>query len=116
NQVVVAVSGAGGISVLDTGENSLIATIATGSRPICVTGDPARNRIYVANEGSQDVSVVEPAGAGITVTKKIAVGHPAQGVVFHPATNTLLVADYLGQNLIFINTATDTVSRVISIR
>jgi YVTN family beta-propeller protein len=52
-------SGTGSISVIDTGRNSVVATIPVHKLPYFIDVDTAGHRAYVANSGSNTVSVID---------------------------------------------------------
>ena len=60
--------------------------------PRDVAVNPNTNRIYVANYGNNDVSVIE--GASNTVVASIAVGNYPEGVVVNPSTNRIYVTNF----------------------
>ena len=53
--------------------------------------NPNTNRIYVANYGSNNVSVID--GASNTVVATVAVGSDPDGVAVNPNTNRIYVAN-----------------------
>ena len=53
--------GAGRVSVINTANNQIIATVNVGSSPQDVAVSPLDNRVYVANNASSSVSVINPA-------------------------------------------------------
>ena len=50
------------VSVLDTATNTVTATIPVGSSPIGVAASPDAARVYVTNNGSDSVSVIDEIG------------------------------------------------------
>ena len=58
---------AGSVSVIDTSTNTVSTTISVGSSPIGIAFDSANNRMYVANYGSDSVSVIDTNPAPNTV-------------------------------------------------
>jgi len=97
-------------------EPTVIATIAVGTSPFGVGVNATTNRIYVANQFGNDVSVIDGAtntgidtdgnaGNGIT---RIPVGSGPIGVVANPATNRVYVANQFSSNVSVIDGATDT--------
>ena len=47
--------------MINTANNTVIATVNVGSSPQDVAVSPLDNRVYVANNGSSSVSVINPA-------------------------------------------------------
>ena len=70
---------------------TVTATIGTGSYPWGVGVDPSTDTVYVANEGSNSVSVID--GATNTVTATISVGSFPTGVGVDPTTDTIYVSN-----------------------
>jgi YVTN family beta-propeller protein len=50
--------GSGSVSVIDGSKNSVISTIRVGINPYGVVYDPANHDIYVADYGSNTISVI----------------------------------------------------------
>jgi YVTN family beta-propeller protein len=69
-----------------------------------VATNPTTNRVYVANEGSDSVSVID--GATDTAMATIPLGGPPVGVAANPATNRIYVS--AGNHVWVIDGATDT--------
>ena len=65
------------------------------------------NRIYVANNDSNNVSVID--GASNTVVATVAVGHCPTGVAVNPNTNRIYVANHDDNNVSVIDGASNTV-------
>jgi len=105
-------SGAGA----DDGGPSVIATITTGlggRSPQGVAVDPNTNRIYVANSGSNNVSVID--GASNTVVATVAVGSNPRGVAVNPTTNHIYVTDNFSSNVSVIDGASNTVVATVAV-
>ena len=73
------------------GSNTPSATITVGTNPAAVAVNSQTNTVYVANEGSNSVSVID--GATNTVTTTITVGSNPYGVAVNETTNTVYVAN-----------------------
>jgi YVTN family beta-propeller protein len=71
--VYVVNQGSGTVSVIDTGIDSVVATIPVGTSPNFAFFDPRLKRVYVTNTGSSSLSVIKGdtinLGAGIVPTK-----------------------------------------------
>ena len=73
---------------------TVIATISVGQYPSFVAANATTNRIYVASNGSEDVSVID----GATDTLKDTVDIPAPfGVAVNAAANRVYVAEHTGK-------------------
>ena len=66
---------------------TVTATISVGSYPHGVRVNSSTNRIYVANEASNTVSVID--GTTNTVTSTISVGSHPYGVGVNSSTNRI---------------------------
>jgi YVTN family beta-propeller protein len=71
---------------------TVVGTVAVGSGPWGVAVNAATNRIYVANGGAGNVSVVD--GATNAVVATINVGSGPRGVAVNPTTNRVYVANF----------------------
>jgi YVTN family beta-propeller protein len=113
------------VSVIDSGTNTVTATINVGTSPGAIAVDPTTDSIYVANgldasptAADGTVSVID--GGTNTVTTTITVGKAPDGIAVDPTTNTIYVADSLGivsdlsGAISVVNGATDEVSATIT--
>src|SRR6266481_9903228 len=68
-----------------------VATIPAGTNPLAAAVNPVTNKIYVANQGSNYVTVID--GAKNTITHiTVAVGATPVAVAVNPVTNQIYVA------------------------
>ncbi|MFI5414640.1 MAG: hypothetical protein ACHQ16_03120, partial [Candidatus Lutacidiplasmatales archaeon] len=105
---VVNVNGAqGNVSVLNPVTNTLGATVRVGSVPEAAAFDAARDRLYVANGASNNVSVVDDSNGSVDAA--IATGHGAgpNSIVYDAMSGDLYVACAGSQNITVINPATN---------
>ena len=79
------------VSVVNTGTNSVIATVPVGNEPVGIATDPGGTRVYVTNSSSNTVSVIDTATN--TVTATIAVGQRPQAVAVAPDSSRMYVAN-----------------------
>ncbi len=86
----------------------LVATVAAGTHPWGVAVNPSTNRIYVVNEYSNNISVIDGAGNTVVGTP-VPVGSYPLGVTVNPTTNRIYVANSGSNNVTVINGATNTV-------
>jgi len=103
NRIYIGNSGSDDVSVIDGATNTEIDTdgnpangvtpIPVGSAPIGVHVNPITNRIYVANQNSDNVSVIDQASNTIIAT--VPVGDFPWGVGANPSTNRIYVANWL---------------------
>jgi len=61
-------------------KNQVVATIPVGMAPLAVVVNPASNLAYVANGGSNTVSVIEAATNNVAVTIPVGIGPDAMAV------------------------------------
>ena len=92
---------------------AIVATIPVGSQPHGVAINPSTNRIYIANQLSGSVSVID--GATDSVVDTIAVGGQPIGVATYPERNRVYVANHF-PGVPVIDGATNTVVGTASVR
>jgi YVTN family beta-propeller protein len=86
------------------------ATVPTGSGPSALAVNPITNRIYVADPGSNNVTVIEGA-TNATVTVPVDCQYAA--VAVNPVTNKIYVTNYAYEGIVtVIDGATDTTTSV----
>lgn len=100
-------------SVIVLGSNG--ATISVGTEPVGVAVDATTNRIYVANSGSNSITVIEGNTNSVvtTITDPNAVAPVA--VAVNPATNTIYVANSQSNNVTVIDGETGSVTTTIPV-
>src|SRR6266852_1928416 len=81
-----------------------VTTIPAGTNPLAAAVNPVTNKIYVANRGSNNVTVID--GAKNTTTPVTAGTNPA-GVAVNPVTNKIYVANQGSNNVTVIDGATN---------
>ena len=96
----------GTVSVIDTSNNSVIATIPVAAVPDGAAVSPDGTLVYVASE-SGSISVINTATN--TVTATIPVGSSADFVAFSPDGSRAYVTHYGGNYVSVIDTANNTV-------
>ncbi len=92
---------------------TVVATVAVGDFPTGVAVNEKTNRIYVANAGSDTVSVID--GATNTMISTIAVGDGPFGVAVNEKTNRIYVANAGSDTVSVIDGATDTMITTIPV-
>ena len=88
------------------------ATIHVGTYPNGVAVNPSTNEIYVASDGSDNLSVINGSTDALITT--ISLGDAPTGVAVNPATDMVYVAANK-QNLHVINGSTNTVSKTMTL-
>jgi len=76
--------------VINGATNTVIANITVGSWPAWVAYDPSNGYLYVADSGSNTVSVI--SGKTNTVIANITVGQGPWGVAYDPSNGYIYVA------------------------
>ena len=84
---------------------------ANGIKPIQAAFDSSNGYVYVTNEGSNTVSVIN--GTTNTVIETLSVGFFPQGISFNPSNGFVYVT--VGCNVLVINGATNTIVKSIAI-
>lgn len=90
---------------------SVIATVAVGANPRGMAFNPNNGYIYVANSGSNTVTVIN--GATNTVVTTVGVGRFPVDVAFNPNNGYLYVANHFGGSVSVIDGANNTVVTTI---
>ncbi|MCS5528789.1 MAG: YncE family protein [Nitrosopumilus sp.] len=101
------------VSVINTANNLVIATITVGDNPEHFAFDSANNRMYVTNYNDDTVSVINTANNSVIAT--VSVGDGPGGIAFDSANNRMYVLNGLGDTVSVINTATNAVDATISV-
>jgi YVTN family beta-propeller protein len=90
------------------------ATIPVGTGPVAMAYNPATNTLYVANQGSNNVSVIN--AATIAVIGTIPVGTTPTGIGVNPATNRIYVADSGSADVAVIDGSSNTLLTTIPLQ
>jgi len=97
------------------GNWNFVATVQVGSAPSGVAVDATSNKIYVANKGSNNISVIDGTTNSVVATVTDPNGKGPIAVGINPATNTIYVANSQSNNLTVIDGTTDSVTTTISV-
>src|ERR1700746_3870449 len=90
-----------------------VTTVPVGTTPYAVAVNPVTNRIYVANQGSNNVTVIDGAtNTTTTVTDPNATA--AFSVAVNPVTKNIYVANQGSANVTVIDGATNTTPASVS--
>ena len=101
------------VSVINTANHILMATVTVGSFPQGVSASPDGSRVYVANEGSGNVSVINTATN--TVVTTVAVGSSPSGICISPDGSKVYVTNLNSDNVSVISTTTNTIVATIAV-
>jgi len=86
------------------------SSIAVGRAPNCLVADAALNRIYVANAGSGDVSVID--GATDRVIKTLPGEQHPYGIAFNSSLHRAYVTNTYSNKVTMIDTAANSVEQL----
>jgi YVTN family beta-propeller protein len=111
--LLVAVLAAGLFRPKAYAAEAVVTTIAVEHWPQGVAVNDATNRIFVANEGSDSLSVID--GRTNTVVDTVPVGSHPLAVGVNPTTNRVYVANYNADSLSVIEGATNTVMATVAV-
>ena len=99
------------VSVINTFNNKVVATIDVGEGPAAVSVSPDGGRAYIVNSISNTVSVISTLTNSVIATFNV--GEGPTGIVISADGSLLYVANQYGNSLSVINTATNTVTATI---
>ncbi len=83
------------------GATNLSAPLTTQTQPWSIAVNPATNKIYATNNGSNSVSVID--GATNTVSATVATGTNPGAIAIDPSQNLIYVANLNGNSVTIIN-------------
>lgn len=101
------------VSVVDTGADAVLSTIAVGTSPNSVAFSPDGTKAYVVNAGNKTVSVIAVSTASVTST--ITVGNTPYSVAFSPDGTKAYVTNFSSNTISVIAVATNTVTKSVSV-
>jgi len=99
------------VSIIDTGTNAVVTTVAVGAHPVAVAVTPDGSRAYVANSSSGNVSVI----ATDSVVATVGVGSFPVAVAITPDGTHAYVANSDSNNVSVIDVATNTVVATVAV-
>lgn len=116
------------VSVIDTANNQLVPVkdpysansnrsyiyVDVGVSPRGIAVNPSGTKVYVANSGSDNVSVID-AVSSVVIKKPVTVGSTPYGVAVSPDGSKVYVTNYAGKSVSVINTADDSVLYSVAI-
>lgn len=101
------------VSVIDTANNTITATIPVGRAPVSLALTPDRAFLYVVNDGGNTVSVVATATNAVAAT--VSVGNAPFGIAMTPDGAFAYVTNLRGNSVSVIATASNTVTATIPV-
>jgi YVTN family beta-propeller protein len=102
----------GDSTVISASQLASVATVPVGTNPVSIAGNANNAKIYVVNNGSNNVTVV---GSDNVVIKTIAVGSQPIWAVMSPDGADVFVVNQGSNNVSMIDTASDTVTATITV-
>jgi YVTN family beta-propeller protein len=121
-KVYVANSNDNTVSVIDTATNNVTATVPVGNGgrghhggnyPYGVAVSPDGTKVYVTNEGSNTVSVIDTATNNVTAS--VPVGINPQGIAVTPEGTEVYVVNSNDNTISVIDTVTDNVTATVPV-
>jgi YVTN family beta-propeller protein len=102
------------VTVIDVfWSNTVIATIRVGSEPCALVYNSTNNKIYCANQKSNDVSIID--GTTSNVINTIAVGAGPSALVYNSVNNKAYCANANSNNVSVIDGASNNVIATINV-
>lgn len=95
----------GQLSVIDLNNNIIAATVQVGSEPQGTAVNPYNNRVYVANQSSHTVSVINSITNTLVTSISTFPGEYPSGMALSPDGTRLYVTEHNNNYLTVINTA-----------
>ncbi|WAC93855.1 serine/threonine-protein kinase [Mycobacterium sp. Aquia_213] len=96
-----------GVTAVPSGPPTIATSVRVGNGAFGVAVDAETHTVYVANTGSNSVSLVDTASRKVTAT--VAVGLHPVGVAVDPSTRTVYVTNFDDSSVSVIDTANGTV-------
>ena len=99
--------------VIDAASNTVIGMVPVGVQPRGVAVNPDGDLLYVANSGSNSVSVIDAASN--TVVATVPVGTRPRGLAVHPDGGTVYVANPNSNDVSVIDAASNLVVATVPV-
>ncbi|MEU9480401.1 YncE family protein [Streptomyces sp. NPDC048191] len=109
------ITGASTLSVIDTATDGITADPPVGEQPIAVAITPNGRRAYVANAGSNTVTVIDTTANPPAVIATVPVGNSPAGVAVTPDGSRVYVANAGSNNVSVIRTSDNTVIDTVGV-
>lgn len=97
------------VSVINRQLGEVVATIMVGERPKGIALGPSRERIYVANSGSNTISIIDPTTNKVEYNIPIRFGRGPEGIAIgelSPGKELLFVTNYDSNTVSVLDTTT----------
>ena len=106
--------GDGTVSVIDTTNDTVIATVVVGRYPIGVGVSPDGSKVYIGNASDNTVSVINTADNTVIATVGLT-GENSRGVSVSPDSSKMYVANSDSYSVSVINAANNTVIATVEV-
>jgi len=103
------------INPVGVSHDGVLNTIGVGYLPLGIAAHPDGSRVYVANQNSNTVSVINTTTNSVQATVGLGGGFSPFGLAVSPDGGHVYTADYASNAVTVINTATDTSSAVVGV-
>lgn len=110
----IYVTGGDSVGVWDSNWNR-VTTITVGSTAVGIAVNATSNKIYVANSGSNNISVIDGTSNSVVATIADPNAAAPVAVAVNPTTNTIYVANLHSDNVTVIDGATGSVIETIPV-
>ena len=94
--------------MIDGSDDTVTATIPVGTDPIAAAVDDSTDSVYVANHGSDSVSVIDGTSNSVTATVDTGSNSSPYAIALDASSNTVFVAESPKNRIQIIDGATDT--------
>jgi len=102
------------VIVMDT-SGKVLATTSVGTSATGIAVNATTNKVYVANSGSNDISVIDGASNSVVATISDPNAAAPVAVAVNPTTNTIYVANSHSNNVTIIDGATGSVTATVAV-
>lgn len=99
------------VSVISPASNSEVSAINTGRSPSSIVYDNATGSLYVANEGSNTISIIKNNSVSLTISTY---GAPS-AMAYDPANNNVYVVEAGTNRVLVLSTKTNTIISNMSV-
>ncbi len=94
---------------LPTAAQILVTTVTVGAYPVAIAANPTTNKIYVVNQNSNNLTVIDGATDG---TNTVLTGNAPDAVAVNTATNKIYVANGGSDSVTVVNGSTNRTTTV----
>jgi YVTN family beta-propeller protein len=103
------------ISVIDPSNESIVENLSVGSDPTALAVGLGGGRLYVANQKSDNVSIIDALTGSIVGSVYLGAGSSPMGLTFNPESGDLYVTEGTANTVAVVNTTTYSVEQLIRV-